>query len=69
MDLNKIKMTLIFVHIPKTAGLSLYHELASQIKPAIRFGDQNSKKQFAQLSFGDLQQYRFISGHIAFSEF
>lgn len=62
-------MTLIFPHIPKTGGLSLFHELASLTQYAIRFGNNEELKLFSELSPSEIQKYWIISGHVSLSKF
>lgn len=62
-------MTLIFPHIPKTAGLSLYHELASFAQYAIRFGNNEELKHFSELSPSEVQKYWIVSGHLSLPKF
>lgn len=62
-------MTLVFVHIPKTGGLSLYNELSQWIKPAIRFGNQKTYKQFFKMTSSELKKYKLVSGHIYLKSF
>ena len=62
-------MTLLFVHIPKTGGLSLYWELSRWIKPAIRFGNKQEYDIFFKMSSSEIEKYKLISGHIYLNTF
>lgn len=56
-------MHLIFSHIPKTAGVSLYGELKRHM-PAISFGSRESLQRLEQMTLADLAGYRLLSGHV-----
>lgn len=62
---------LLFVHIAKTAGLSLHSQLTSAFGEAasIRFGDFASVQRFQGLSGDRLRRYRYITGHIPLKDF
>ena len=61
------RANVLFVHIPKTAGMSFYNSMQTA------FGDENSlrfprssqafKEQFLALSDADLARFRLLSGH------
>jgi hypothetical protein len=57
----------LFVHIPKTAGISLYTAMAKQFGPehSLRYprSTEAFKQQFMRLSDEELHRYRLISGH------
>jgi len=57
----------LFVHIPKTAGISLYAAMAKWFGPghSLRYprSTEAFKQQFLGLSNEELHQYRLISGH------
>ena len=57
----------LFVHIPKTAGISLYTAMAKQFGPerSLRYprSTDTFKQQFLRLSDEELHRYRLISGH------
>jgi len=57
----------LFVHIPKTAGISLYTAMARQFGPehSLRYprSTEAFKQQFLRLSDEELHRYRLISGH------
>jgi hypothetical protein len=63
--------SLLFVHIAKTAGLSLHSQLKSAFGEAasIRFGDFASVQKFRGLSGNRLRRYRYITGHIPLKDF
>ena len=57
----------LLVHIPKTAGISLYTALAERFGPqlSLRYprSTEEFKQQFLRLSDEELHRYRLISGH------
>jgi hypothetical protein len=57
----------LFVHIPKTAGISLYTAMARQFGPehSLRYprSTEAFKQQFLRLSDDELRRHRLISGH------
>jgi hypothetical protein len=57
----------LFVHIPKTAGISLYAAMAKWFGPghALRYprSTEEFKQQFLRLPDEELHRYRLISGH------
>ena len=57
----------LFVHIPKTAGISLYTAMARQFGPehSLRYprSTEAFKQQFLRQSDEELHRYRLISGH------
>jgi hypothetical protein len=63
--------SLLFVHIPKTAGISLDDQLKNAFGQAasIRFGDSSSIQRFRGLRGYRLRRYRYITGHIPLKEF
>lgn len=63
----------LFVHIPKTAGMSLYHALERWAGPgrAIRYpnGGVDDLAAWRDLSQARLDQLRLVSGHLPLHEF
>lgn len=57
----------LLVHIPKTAGISLYTAMAKWFGPehSLRYprSTEEFKQQFLRLSDEELRRYRLISGH------
>lgn len=55
----------VFVHVPKTAGMSLHYALEAAFQPAnvLRVGNKDDYRAYESLSNDDLQRYRVISGH------
>ena len=57
----------LFVHIPKTAGISLYSAMAKSFGPqhSLRYprSTEEFKQQFLRLSDEELHRYRLMSGH------
>ncbi len=62
---------LLFVHIPKTAGLSLNNQLKNVFgkNASIRFGNSSSVQKFETLSKSELRNYSYITGHIPLQKF
>ncbi|MCD4743969.1 MAG: sulfotransferase domain-containing protein [Desulfobacteraceae bacterium] len=61
---------LAFVHIPKTAGLSLHAVLEEHFGKAssIRFGNQEDRARFFELSSDALKKFDYITGHLSMKE-
>ena len=61
------RASVLLVHIPKTAGISLYTAMANRFGPehSLRYprSTEEFKQQFLRLSDEDLHRYRLISGH------
>jgi hypothetical protein len=59
--------SLLFVHVPKTGGISLYTALAqvASLKPAIRFAanTKEMREQYLGMDVKELRRHRIISGH------
>jgi hypothetical protein len=64
---------ILFLHIPKTAGISLFSALASAVGEdrAIRFASdtQPEREAFLRMSDEELRRYRLISGHFQLAFF
>ena len=65
-SINKLS----FVHIPKTAGLSLQAELENYFgkEKTIRIGNQEEREKFLSMKPEKLKSYDYISGHISVKE-
>ncbi len=65
-SINKLS----FVHIPKTAGLSLHAELQKHFgkEKTIRFGDSEGRNLFLSIDPEQLKKYDYITGHINIEE-
>jgi sulfotransferase famil protein len=61
---------LAFVHIPKTAGLSLHAVLEKHFGKAcsVRFGNQEDRTRFSELSSEALNSFHYITGHLSMKE-
>lgn len=61
---------LSFVHIPKTAGLSLHAELEKYFgaENSIRIQNQEDRALFSNMTQKQLEQYSYITGHISVGE-
>jgi hypothetical protein len=66
-DSLALRTDVLFVHIPKTAGISLYTAMAKWFGPehSRRYprSTEEFKQQFLRLPDEELQRYRLISGH------
>jgi hypothetical protein len=62
------KETIIFLHIPKTAGMTLYQILSRQYAPKAIYtiGGQTELNAFQALTPEQQAQYRLIRGHLEF---
>jgi hypothetical protein len=67
---NCIFNKLAFVHIPKTAGLSLHAELEKFFgdKNSLRIGNQEMREVFLLMAPEQVQKYSYITGHISVAE-
>lgn len=65
-NINKLS----FVHIPKTAGLSLHAELEKYFgkEKSIRFGNQEKRALFLSMEPEQLKKYDYITGHVSIDE-
>ncbi len=67
------RQRLLFVHVPKTAGMSLYHALERWAGPdrAIRFpnGGPGDLAAWLELPRARLEQLRLVSGHLPLHDF
>ncbi len=61
---------LSFIHIPKTAGLSLHAELERYFgkEKTIRFGDKEGRSLLLSMEPETLKNYDYIGGHISVEE-
>ena len=61
---------LVFVHIPKTAGLSLHSVLENHFGKmfSIRFGNQEDRTRFMCLTSDYLNDFKYITGHLSIKE-
>ena len=68
--LNCVLDKLSFVHIPKTAGISLHSELEKHFgkEKTIRFGDKKRRNLFLSMETDQLKKYNYITGHILLPE-
>lgn len=71
--LNNAKSKILFVHIPKSGGMSLYNALADAVggRYSIRFYSASEEQQSKYLAMNDkvLRKYSLISGHFSFPFF
>jgi hypothetical protein len=65
-NINKLS----FIHIPKTAGLSLHAELVGYfgVENTIRIGSQEERALFFFMESEQLKNYAYIAGHISVKE-
>jgi hypothetical protein len=61
---------LVFIHIPKTAGMSLHHEIEKHFGRGVsaRFGDEEARARFHKMSSDELRKFSYIAGHISLQE-
>lgn len=61
---------LSFIHIPKTAGLSLHAELVGHfgVENTIRIGNQEDRALFLSMESEQLKNYAYVAGHISIKE-
>lgn len=66
-------LRLLFLHIPKTGGISLYTALAkiASLQPAIRFHDasRETRDRYLAMDAEKLRKHRMISGHFSLALF
>lgn len=60
-------MHLIFAHIPKTAGVSLFRELSGHL-PALSIGTRQQQLWLQAQPLSALTEYRLLSGHVSVAE-
>lgn len=64
------KNRLLFIHLPKTGGSTMYHIITNQIfqgeSNCLSVGNQEQVKQFQELTFEQVSAYKVIAGHINF---
>lgn len=58
---------LLFPHIPKTGGMSFYHQIRKHDPQYRRFGNNAELTEFTDVSLEELNQSWFISGHLYFT--
>jgi hypothetical protein len=61
---------LVFIHIPKTAGMSLHFVLEEHFgkNSSIRFGNQAQRAKFSNLGPEEFKKYDYITGHLSMAE-
>lgn len=61
---------LVFIHLPKTGGMSLHTAITSALPPeaTLRVGDDSEHTAFLRLGRPALRDRRFISSHITLEE-
>ncbi len=61
---------LSFIHIPKTAGLSLEAELRGYfgVQNSLRITNEQDRKNFYPMDFDQLKKFNYISGHFSYAE-
>ena len=65
-SINKLS----FIHIPKTAGVSLHTELQKHFgkEKSIRFGSKERRDLFLSMEPEQLKKYDYITGHLSVAE-
>ena len=61
---------LVFIHIPKTAGLSLHSVLEQYFgeTASVRFGNKEDRIRFQETTKNEFRKYSYISGHLSLKE-
>ncbi|MFT4613563.1 MAG: hypothetical protein ACI9NT_000704 [Bacteroidia bacterium] len=71
--LMKNSTKILFVHIPKTAGISVYRSLADAVGAdhAIRFSrnSEEERKKYLSMTETEIRSYNLLSGHFPLSFF
>ncbi|MGG5808701.1 hypothetical protein [Falsiroseomonas sp. CW058] len=66
--LNPVQV--VFIHLPKTGGMSLHGAIAAALPPGatLRVGDAAERAAFLRLGPAQVASRAFVSGHVSFEE-
>lgn len=64
--LDPEQTTVIFLHIPKTGGTTVWNLLSSTAKPAFNVARPDSLRQFLNFSHDEVRAYGLIYGHMPY---
>jgi hypothetical protein len=65
-----IRPQIVFIHLPKTGGMSLHAAIAGALSPSatLRIGDERELAAFLAMGREEVARRSFVSGHVGFDE-